>query len=166
MKLGVFGSRSLKGDVVKMLIIDEVRACGADTIVTAQEPLGVCTLAQQVAKELTNATDKDVLVLELHFLNWRRQAGAYRHRSQEVIDTSDKILLIHDGASQGTFNELEQVKASGKPFRYVILPVDEQAKPLDTRLDTFQSYHEKDAQKPVDTSRRDALIARLKAKDF
>lgn len=45
MKLAVFGSRTLKDDRVKMLIYDEIERTGADTIVTTQEPLGVCTVA-------------------------------------------------------------------------------------------------------------------------
>lgn len=167
MKLAVFGSRTLNDDRVKMLILEEVCACKADTIVTAQEPLGVCTVAQRVAKEITNATDKgEHLTLELHFLNWRNRLGAFHQRSEEVIDSADKVLLIHDGKSKGTSNELEQVKKSGKPYRYEILPIDEQARPQDFRLEVFQTYHEKDASAPMDTSKKDAIIAKLKARDF
>lgn len=132
MKLAVFGSRSLKDDRVKMLIYDEIEATGADTIVTTQEPLGVCTIAQQVAKEIP-------LVLELHFLNFRFRRGAYEHRSDDVIKAADKVLLIHDGKSQGTKNELARVKHFGKPFRYEVLPeTDEKTqRARDQKLDAF-----------------------------
>ena len=121
MKLAVFGSRTLKDDRVKMLIYDEIERTGADTIVTTQEPLGVCTVAQQVAKERC-------LVLELHFLNFKYRTGAYEHRSDAVIKAADTVLLIHDGESHGTRNELERTKKFGKPFRYEVL------EPTDTRL--------------------------------
>lgn len=167
MRLGVFGSRSLKDDRVAFLILDEIEATGASVIVTAQEPLGVCTVAQQVAKERSNATGKEgTLALELHFLNWRHRLGAYHERSQEVIDNSDKVLLIHDGKSQGTLNELEQVKKSGKPYRYEILEVEADKKALDERLDTFQGYHEKDGHTSKDTTSREALAAKLRNREY
>ena len=121
MKLGVFGSRTLKDERVKMLIYEVAEELNADTIVTTQEPLGVCTIAQQVAKE-------SALTLELHFLNFRYRRGAYEHRSDDVIKASDFILLIHDGVSKGTSNELERVKKFGKPYRYEVLD------PTDTKL--------------------------------
>ena len=122
MKLAVFGSRTLKDERVKMLIYDAIEEHGADTIVTTQEPLGVCTVAQQTAKELA-------LVLELHFLNFRYRRGAYEHRSDDVIKAADFVLLIHDGVSKGTSNELERVKHFGKPYRYEVL------EPTDTNVD-------------------------------
>lgn len=122
MKLAVFGSRTLKDERVKMLIYDAIEEHGADTIVTTQEPLGVCTVAQQVAKELS-------LVLELHFLNFRYRRGAYEHRSDDVIKAADFVLLIHDGVSKGTKNELERVKHFKKPYRYEVL------EPTDTNVD-------------------------------
>ena len=68
MKLGIFGSRTLKDDRVRAIIYDEIAKTGADTIVTTQEPLGVCTIAQRVAKEAA-------IPLELHFLNFQKYAG-------------------------------------------------------------------------------------------
>lgn len=133
MKLGVFGSRTLKDSRVKELIYDEIQKTGADTIVTTQEPLGVCTVAQNVAKELG-------LVLELHFLDFRKYArGAFEHRSDSVIKASDKLLLIHDGTSRGTYNELERTKHFKKPYRYeVISKTDpEVQRNVDFRLDAF-----------------------------
>jgi hypothetical protein len=132
MKLAVFGSRTLKDDRVKMLIYDELEKTGADTIVTTQEPLGVCTVAQQVAKEIP-------IVLELHFLNFKYRTGAYEHRSDDVIKAADRVLLIHDGVSQGTKNELERVKHFGKPFRYEVLEATdtELQRQYDRKLEAF-----------------------------
>lgn len=140
MKLGVFGSRTLKDSRVKMLIYDEIEKTGADTIVTTQEPLGVCTVAQQVAKE-------KALVLELHFLNMEKYArGAFEHRSDEVIKAADKVLLIHDGESKGTLNELARVKHFKKPYRYEVMDKTnpDLQKRVDFKLDTFDTKIDKD----------------------
>lgn len=40
MKLAVFGSRTLRGDEVAGLIMDEVQKTNADTLVTAQRATG------------------------------------------------------------------------------------------------------------------------------
>ena len=134
MKLGIFGSRTLKDDRVKMLILDEIDKIGADTIVTTQEPLGVCTVAQNVAKE-------HHYILELHFLDFKYRTGAYEHRSDNVIKSADKILLIHDGSSKGTFNELERVKHFKKPYRYEVLSKTDSnlQRSVDKKLDAFGS---------------------------
>ena len=133
MRLGVFGSRTLKDDRVRMLLYEAIEELKADTIVTTQEPLGVCTVAQQVAKDVA-------LVLELHFLNFRKYGqGAYHERSLEVIRASDYILLIHDGQSAGTRNELEYTKREKRPYRYTVLektdPEVQRAK--DAKLEAF-----------------------------
>lgn len=131
MKLGVFGSRSLNDDRVAMLICEELQKTGATMLVTAQEPAGVCTVAQQVAR-------REAIPIELHFLNCDKYArGAFHFRSQEVIDSCDKVLLIHDGVSQGTSNELEQCKKSGRDFRYEVLEVDKLGHKADAKLETF-----------------------------
>lgn len=135
MKLGIFGSRTLKDNRVKALIYDELEKTGADTIVTTQEPLGVCTIAQQVAKEKS-------LVLELHFLNFQKYCGgAYEHRSDDVIKSADKILLIHDGESKGTSNELKRVLKFKKDYRYEVLEkTDVQTqRPYDDKLEAFEN---------------------------
>ena len=132
MRLGIFGSRTIRDDRVKMLIHEVIEETGADMIVTTQEPLGVCTVAQQVAKDMA-------IPLELHFLNFRYRRGAFEHRSDEVIKASDTILLIHDGKSKGTSNELERVKKFGKPYRYEVMePTDTKVqRAKDERLDAF-----------------------------
>ncbi len=116
MKLGVFGSRTISDSRVKMEIAEFFQSHpDYDTIVTTQEPKGVCQLAQIYAKE-------NSLVLELHFLNIKKYArGAFEHRSDNVIKSADHILLIHDGESKGTLNELERTKNFKKPYRYITL---------------------------------------------
>lgn len=167
MKLAVFGSRTLKDERVAFIIQDELIKTGADTIVTAQEPLGVCTVAQQFVKQRSNATgDARTLILELHFLNWRNLKGACHIRSQEVIDASDKVLLIHDGHSQGTANELEQVKRSGKPYRYEVLEEEADKCTLDERLDAFKGIKDKAERTGADNTDKDILLAKLRNKSY
>ena len=114
-KLAVFGSRSIIDARAKMVINETLQQYGTiTTIVTTQEPRGVCEVAQATAKE-------NSLILELHFLNFRNGRGAFCKRSDEVIKASDYVLLIHDGISHGTKNELEYTKKSGKPYRYVTM---------------------------------------------
>jgi hypothetical protein len=116
MKLGVFGSRTISDSRGKMEIAEFLlKNPEYDTIVTTQEPKGVCELAQIYAKE-------NSLVLELHFLNINKYARrAFEHRSDNVIKSADFIILIHDGESKGTSNELERVKKFNKPFQYIKL---------------------------------------------
>jgi hypothetical protein len=116
MKLAVFGSRTIKDNRVKIEIADFINEHpDFNILVTTQEPKGVCALAQIYAKE-------NAIPLELHFLNIKRYArGAFEHRSDEVIKSSDFVLLIHDGESQGTQNELARVKKFSKPYKYVKL---------------------------------------------
>jgi hypothetical protein len=116
MKLGIFGSRSLQDVRVSVEIADFLKENPEyDLIVTTQEPKGVCSLAQKYAKE-------NAIVLELHFLNVKKYArGSFEHRSDEVIKSADFLLVIHDGESAGTSNELARIKKFKKPFKYVRL---------------------------------------------
>jgi ABC-type multidrug transport system ATPase subunit len=116
MKLGVFGSRTICDSRAAMIIAETVqKLSNVTTIITTQEPRGVCEVAQRFAKE-------QHLILELHFLNVGKYAqGAFEHRSDEVIKSADYLVLIHDGVSHGTANELERTKKFCKPYRYEII---------------------------------------------
>jgi len=110
-KLGVFGSRSLHDERVMLLILEELRAGRYTTVVTCQEPQGVSECAQKVCKSYGYP-------LECHFLNMRYLRGAFEQRSIEIVKTCDAFLVIHDGESKGTANELKLVEKSGKPYKY------------------------------------------------
>jgi hypothetical protein len=116
MKLAIFGSRSIKDNRVKIEIADFLNEHpDFNMLVTTQEPKGVCAVTQVYAKE-------NSIPLELHFLNIKKYArGAFEHRSDEAIQSADFVLLIHDGESQGTKNELARVKKFAKPYKYVKL---------------------------------------------
>ena len=110
-KIGVFGSRSLTDERVEIIITETAREHNATHIVTCQEPQGVSEVAQATAK-------KWGYILICHFLNMRYMRGAFEQRSKEIVKDCDFFLIIHDGKSKGTANELELVKKSGKLYRY------------------------------------------------
>lgn len=111
-RLGVFGSRSLTDSRVHDIIHKHVEKLNATLIVTAAEPAGVCQLAQQYCR-------KYKLPLQIHFLQGDKYArGMWEHRSDHVIEASDIILLIHDGVSHGTHNEMQRTIKFGKPYIY------------------------------------------------
>ncbi len=112
-RLAVFGSRTLDDDRVAETILEAVDAMKPAAIVTAAEPHGVCEVARRVAAALP-------LPLHLHFLDKaHRSAGAWHWRSVAVYKAVDYVLLIHDGESQGTSNELALAIKMGLPYTYV-----------------------------------------------
>ena len=111
MKMAVFGSRSLIDERVEIIITEKAREIDATCIVTCQEPRGVSEVAQKTAK-------KWGYPLQVHFLNMQYLRGAFEQRSKEIIKDSDYFLVVHDGESKGTENELKLVKKSGKPYHY------------------------------------------------
>ena len=113
-RLGVFGSRSLSDQRVSQLITDEIEEHDVDHLVTAGEPEGVCEVARALAGELG-------ITLTLHHYPKHKGQGMYYWRSEYTLDASDRVILIHDGTSQGTANELEQTRARDIPHRYEVL---------------------------------------------
>lgn len=114
MKLAIFGSRSLNDKRVKEIILDEIKQKGITEIVVAGEPRGVCAVARELCREIG-------LPLKVYFLDRSKARGAWHHRSVSIIKDSDTALLIHDGKSKGTANELKLVKKYNMSYRYEVL---------------------------------------------
>jgi hypothetical protein len=114
MNMAIFGSRSLKDERVKIIILEKINEVTPDKIITCQEPEGVSEVAQRIAKELA-------IPLQVHFLNFKYLRGAFEHRSKEIIAEGDYFVTIHDGKSKGTANEHKLVVKSGKPYHYEVL---------------------------------------------
>jgi len=110
-QVGIFGSRSLKDERVKTIIIEKIKEVNATKILTCQEPQGVSEVAQRVCKDYGYP-------LQLHFLNMQYLRGSFEQRSKEIIAESDYFIIIHDGESKGTRNEKILVEKSGKPYHY------------------------------------------------
>jgi len=124
-KLCVFGSRTIWDCRVALEINGIINQMpDITTIVTTQEPRGVCEVGQRVAQERN-------LILELHFLNFKYARGAFYNRSMEAILASDYVLLIHDGVLPGTANELQYTKKAKKHFCYMTLTQS------DNRIDKY-----------------------------
>ena len=120
-RLGFFGSRTLWDERVITLIREEIHKHNPTNIVTSGETGGVCKEARIAAKALS-------IPLTVHFLNFGFRAGAFEKRSRAILADCDHMVLIHDGKSQGTANELNDAKRMGVPFTYHQIEVEEQTK--------------------------------------
>ena len=136
-KLSIHGSRKLKDERVKVIILEEIEKHKPTTIVTHAEPDGVCEIARQVCKE-------KAIPLKLHFLNFRYLRGAFEHRSKEVFNDSDYCIFIHDGISKGCSNELELCKKLGLPYKYYKLDRTEYKHSVGFEIDKGWEWNEKD----------------------
>jgi len=117
-RLAVQGSRSLTDDRVKVILIEEIMKHQPTTIVTSEEPDGVCRVAQRVAKE-------EAIPLKVHFLNFKFLRGAFEHRSKAIQKDCDFCVFIHDGKSKGTSNEIKlAVKMNLPHVIHVLDPAD------------------------------------------
>jgi len=110
-KLSVHGSRTLKDERVKIILLEEIEKHGVTEIVTHAEPGGVCGVARDLCKE-------KAIPLKLHFLNFKYLRGAFEHRSLDVLKDADRAIFIHDGVSKGTSNELKLAKKIGIAYNY------------------------------------------------
>jgi len=113
-KLSVHGSRSLKDERVKIILLEEINKHAITDIVTHAEPDGVCCVARDLCKEKS-------IPLKLHFLNFRFLRGAFEHRSKDVLKDADRAVFIHDGESKGTSNEMKLAKKMGVPHSVYVL---------------------------------------------
>ncbi len=129
LKIGVFGSRALNDERVKTILLEKIAELNPTMIVTAQEPAGVCEVAQRVCKDYAYP-------LQLHFLNMQYLRGAFEQRSKEIIHECDYFIIIHDGESKGTANELALVIKSKKPYHYEILEKSKYSKSVGFNIDT------------------------------
>lgn len=144
-KVGVFGSRTLKDERVKLIILEKIIELKATMIVTSQEPQGVCEVAQRICKDYGYP-------LQLHFLNMQYLRGAFEQRSKEVIAEVDYLIFIHDGISKGTRNELSLYQATGKPYHYQVLKPTPFDRSVGFNISKDWSYSkDENVQKPVKT---------------
>lgn len=116
MKLAFQGSRSLDGDDRAYAIIKaEIQKHQPDIVITAGEPTGICRMAQEVCRN-------EGITLKLYHLQRKKHAGGiFHHRSLAILNDADHCILIHDGVSIGTRNELALAKRLKKPHTYHLL---------------------------------------------
>lgn len=113
-RLAIFGSRCLHGMRVNAAILSAIDAHSATMLVTAGEPKGVCEAARDIASILP-------MPITLFYTDLARCAGKYHWRSVAVYENCDHVLLIHDGKSAGTKNEIKLAEKLGIPYTVVIL---------------------------------------------
>lgn len=112
-RLAFCGSRTCNDQKTKELIYQEIENHQPETIVTHGEPGGVCTITQTVARELG-------IPLKVHFLQLKRAAGKFHHRTVAVLNDCDCCVFIHDGVSTGCSNELALAKKMQVPYKYYL----------------------------------------------
>lgn len=110
-KLSIHGSRTLRDERVKIILLEEIKKYNPTTIVTHAEPGGVCEIARKLCKE-------QAIPLKVHFLNFRYLRGAFPERSKAVFRDSNYCIFIHDGQSKGCSNELKLCQKLGLPYKY------------------------------------------------
>ena len=132
--LTIFGSRSLSGVKVYNLISTIVEEYKPTIIITSAKIKGVCEVVRNFCEEKS-------LPLLVYFADPKYHKGMYKHRSDAMIANSDYVLLIHDGESKGTANELAMVKKTGIPHSYHKLPAKKGAfADMDIRLDEMDDF--------------------------
>lgn len=117
--LGFFGTRYFDGDDFYNLIAQEVAKHKPEYIVTSGETEGVSMLARRYAR-------KEGMPLKLHFLNRVHGQGQFNERSRAIAKEATHLIIIHDGQSTGTANELALVKKLKKQYTYHLV----QRKPI------------------------------------
>ena len=116
MKLSFHGSRTLKDERVRIIILEEIKKHNPDVVVTHAEPEGVCEMARKICRE-------KAIPLKLHFLNFKYLRGAFEHRSKAVLLDSDYAIFIHDGHSKGTSNEQKLADKMGISSTYHVAEI-------------------------------------------
>lgn len=127
-RLAFCGSRACNDARARNMVYQEIEKHNPELIVTHGEPAGVCTIAQEAARDLG-------LPLKVHFLQVKRAAGKFHHRSRAVFDDCDYCVFIHDGESVGCKNELELAKKMRIPYTYHVLDMNKDASQDDRVLD-------------------------------
>lgn len=115
MKLSVHGSRTLKDERVRIILLEEIERLQVEEIVTHGEPEGVCAVARALCKE-------KAIPLKLHFLNFKYLRGAFERRSKAVLRDAGFAVFIHDGKSKGTSNEITLAEKMNIPHAVYHLP--------------------------------------------
>ena len=77
-------------------------------VVTAGDAEGVCQLAIEQIQPTRNPLRATLVCNRVKYA-----AGKYEHRSKEALESSTRVLFIHDGKSKGTLNEKELAGKDG-----------------------------------------------------
>ena len=118
-KLIIFGSRSLRGNKVAEIIKTTLQKKKINEVITSGGIRGVCLEAQKVCQRLA-------MPVKLIFPDFTKYArGAFSMRSKAIITEGDMALVIHDGISKGTANELKLLEKTGIKYEYYTMQPEE-----------------------------------------
>ena len=120
MKIGIFGSRSLRSKKNYKFIEKKIKEfCErnkVDFILLPGDIKGVCSSALKIASKIMIPTT-------LYFYDksssgkWN-MINSIKERTLEIIDKADYFLIFHDGESKGTLWDLERVIRARKHYKY------------------------------------------------
>ncbi len=127
--LSFHGSRTLKDERIRIIILEEIEKHKPSTIVTHAEPEGVCEMARQIARE-------KAIPLKVHFLNFKFLRGAFEHRSKDVLNDCNFSVFIHDGKSKGTSNEIKLAEKMGIDHQCYLLDQTKYKSSVGFEIDT------------------------------
>ncbi len=120
MILAIFGSRSLEMDKeeVGQIIekkIKEIQQNEKIEYICIPWVTGACMAGFQVAEKLQ-------IPAKVFFyqsgVGWFQALKNIKKRSQEIVNEADYFIIIHDGKSTGTINDLKMIKKAQKKYYY------------------------------------------------
>ena len=113
-RVSFHGSRSLSLKDVKPVFESVMERLQVEVAVTHGEPEGACAHIRSLCKS-------QGVPLMLHHLDKSRAQGMHHWRSVAVLEDSEIAVFLHDGASQGTQNELMLALKMDIPHEYYVL---------------------------------------------
>jgi len=113
MKLGVVGSRKNISKENVYLILDNFKDRMEIEMIISGGAQGTDSFAASWASE-------NKIKLLVYFPDWNsfgKSAGA--RRNQQIVDTSDEIIIFWDGKSKGTHITMGMARKARKPFHVI-----------------------------------------------
>lgn len=95
-------------------------------IITSGETSGVCEVARNFARNYK------IALMTMFANNDKYGPGKYEARCIEILNNCDKLILIHDGISKGTANEMEMAKKLKVEYDYYRIDILDE---VDYKLD-------------------------------
>jgi len=133
LKVGIFGSRSLKSmetyNTITDVMHDFVKKHEVAYFVIPGGITGACEWAFKVAGEL-------LIPAKVYFYgkgtgNYWKVIKTIKERTQKIIDEADYFIFFWDGQSKGTMWDLKAVQKAGKPYELYTI----KSKPSAIKLD-------------------------------
>lgn len=109
--MAILGSRSLSDERVTKILLGYIKKLKPSHLTTSGQCEGVSAIGRSLAKVLP-------IPIILHYLDPKKAQGKYEARNIAILKDADIAILIHDGVSIGTLNELELCKKMNIMYFY------------------------------------------------